>query len=72
MILDTNAIKWLIKQMKEIVGGQSTSPLNSGQNDDLPHLVSLLSYSDECKGRDMPNRIGTAKLKKCVTLQPLS
>lgn len=73
MILGSNAIKWLIPRMKEAVSGQNiTSPVNSAPNDKLPHLASLLSYSDEWEGGAMPNRIGTAKLKRCVTLQPMS
>lgn len=73
MIIGSNAIKWLISQMKVTVSGQHiTSTVNISQDDTFPQLVSLLSCSDECKGGAMPNKIGTAKLKRCVTLQPMS
>lgn len=73
MILGSNAIKWLILQMKKTVSCQNiTSPVTSFQSDSLPKLMSLLSSSDECKGGAVTNKIGTAKLKRCVTLQPMS
>ena len=71
MILGSNLIKWLISQMKETVG-EFTSPVGSTQGDNLPHLMSLLSDMDKCEAGATPNRIGTAKLKRCVTLQPMS
>lgn len=40
MILGSNAIKWLISQMKETISSQN--PVNSAQSDNLPHLLSLL------------------------------
>lgn len=46
--------------------------VNSAQDDNLPHLLSLLSGSDQCESGVMPNKIGTAKLKRSVTLQLLS
>lgn len=73
IILGSNTIKWLISQMKETVSGQNiTSLVNSAQDDNLPHLLSLLSGSDQCESGVMPNKIGTAKLKRSVTLQLLS
>ena len=73
MMLGSNAIKWLISQMEQTVGGQnSNSPVDSSQKDELPQLVSLLSSSIEWEGGVMPNRIGTAKLERSVTLQSLS
>ncbi|KAL3999269.1 calcium/calmodulin-dependent serine protein kinase [Sarotherodon galilaeus] len=63
MILGSNAIKWLISQLRMTVGTQ---------DDAFPHLATLLSYSDDCSGRAMPPSFGTAKLKRRVTLQPLS
>lgn len=70
MILSSNAIKWLISQMKKSVGGQiASSPENNAQNDELPHLLSLLSQSG---GSTVQVRIGTAKLKRSVTLQAMS
>ncbi|XP_076747571.1 uncharacterized protein LOC143421761 [Maylandia zebra] len=63
MILGSNAIKWLISQLKMTVGTQ---------DDAFPHLATLLSYSDDCGGRAMPPSFGTAKLKRRITLQPLS
>lgn len=73
IILGSNAIKWLISQMKETVSGQNiTSAVNSAQDGNLPHLLSLLSGSDQCESGAMPNKIVTAKLKRSVTLLPLS
>lgn len=73
MILGSNAIKWLISQMKETVSGQNITPsMDNAQNGSLPHLLSLLSNSDQCEGGAMPNKMGTAKLKRSVTLQPVS
>lgn len=73
MILGSNAIKWLISQMKKTLSGQDIgSTVNSAQSAELPHLVSLLSFSDEWENGAIPHKIGTAKLKRCVTLRPMS
>lgn len=70
MILGSNAIKWLISQMKKTVSDQNaSSPVNGARNDELPHLISLLSQSESST---VPVRIGTAKLKRSVTLQSMS
>lgn len=53
--------------------GQNITPLvNNAQSESLPHLLSLLSNSEQCEGGAMPKNISTAKLKRSVTLQPLS
>lgn len=72
MILGSNAIKWLISQMKKTVSSQNvTSPVD-GDQDDLLRLASLLSGPDEQNCGAMPTRLGTAKLKRSVTLQPMT
>lgn len=71
MILGSNAIKWLISQMKDTVGSQIiTSPVSSAHANNFPQLISLLSSSDRCGA--MPLKVGTARLKRCVALQPMS
>ncbi|XP_030606074.1 uncharacterized protein LOC115794610 isoform X2 [Archocentrus centrarchus] len=73
MILGSNAIKWLISQLKVTLGAQnSPSTVGGIQSDTLPHLATLLSYSDNCDVHALPPSFGTAKLKRRVTLQPVS
>ncbi|XP_030604464.1 uncharacterized protein LOC115793557 [Archocentrus centrarchus] len=73
MILGSNAIKWLISQLKVTLGAQnSPSTVGGIQSDTLPHLATLLSYSDNCDVHALPPSFGTAKLKRRVTLQPMS
>lgn len=70
MILGSNAVRWLISHMKQTVSDLNTSsPVNGTQNCELPHLISLLSQTES---NTAPVRIGTAKLKRSVTLQPMS
>ncbi|KAL1277158.1 hypothetical protein QQF64_023831 [Cirrhinus molitorella] len=71
LILGSNAIKWLIQKMKEtdVCWRLVWSPANS---DDVEchQFLSLLSNVERWKGEDMPDKVGTAKLKKKLTLQP--
>lgn len=73
MILGSNLIKWLIAQTNDTVEScADMSQQSDAQNDKLPKLLSLLSQSEQCNTKTLPDKIGTAKLKRSVTLQPMS
>ena len=72
MILGNNAIKWLISQVKDTAKVQTVTSSASNAQDNLPQLLSMLSSSNDKEGVTVSHRIGTAKLKRCVNLQPMS
>ena len=72
MILGNNAIKWLISQVKDSAKVQTVTSSTSNAQDKLPQLLSMLSSSNGREGGAVSCRIGTAKLKRCVNLQPMS
>ncbi|XP_037828975.1 uncharacterized protein LOC108247133 isoform X2 [Kryptolebias marmoratus] len=73
MILGSNAIRWLISQIK-VSFDETTDcpPQRDIRKDNLPGLMSLLSDSMSCDPGKKPIKVGTAKLKRSVTLQPLT
>lgn len=73
MILGSNAIRWLISQMKTSLDETTNCSSQRGNHkDNLPCLMSLLSGSISCDPGMKPIKVGTAKLKRSVTLQPLT
>lgn len=72
MILGNNAIKWLISQVEDTAKVQTVTSSASNAQDNLPQLLSVLSSSNDREGGTVSHRIGTAKLKRCVNLQPMS
>ncbi len=71
LILGSNAIKWLIQKMKETDGYWRlvSSPVNS-EDVECHQFLSLLSNVERWKGGDMPDKVGTAKLKEKIILEP--
>lgn len=61
MILGNNVLKWLVAQVKD-----------SDHIKKLPPLLSLLSHADQYNKGTLPDELGSAKLKKSVTLQPMT
>ena len=72
MILGNNAIKWLISQVKDTARVQTVTPSVSDAQDNLPQLLSMLSSSNDREGGAVSHGMSTAKLKRCVNLQPMS
>ncbi|KAG1930484.1 retrotransposable element [Pimephales promelas] len=71
LILGSNAIKWLIQKMKETDGYWRlvSSPVNS-EDVECHQFPSPLSNVERWKGEDMPDKVGTAKLKEKIVLEP--
>lgn len=71
LILGSNAIKWLIQKMKE-TDGYWRLVSNPVSSDDVEchQFLSLLSNVERWKGGDMPDKVGTAKLREKITLEP--
>ncbi|KAG1930477.1 interleukin-1 receptor accessory protein-like 1-A [Pimephales promelas] len=71
LILGGNAIKWLIQKMKETDGYWRlvSSPVNS-EDVECHQFPSPLSNVERWKGEDMPDKVGTAKLKETIVLEP--
>lgn len=73
LIVGTNVLKSLIRQFKSndsywrVVG----TPGSSSQCDDS-HFLRLLSNLERWRGDSIPDKVGTIKLKRAVTLQPMS
>ncbi len=71
LILSSNAIKWLIQKMKETDGYWSLVCSSANSDDVECHkFLSLLSNVERWKGGDMTDKVGTAKLKEKITLEP--
>ncbi len=67
LILGSNAIKWLIQKMKE-TDGYWRLVSSSANSDDVEchQFLPLLSNVEWWKGGDMPDKVGTAKLKEKI------
>lgn len=70
MILGSNAIKTMIQRLSAI--WQLMSEPSSVTEGDSHHLFPLLSNMERWRGNTVPDKIGTLKLQRCVTLQPQS
>ncbi len=71
MILGSNAIKSLLTLLKNTDDYWKliSLPSGNGQNECL-EFISLLSNTQRWRGDHVPEKVGTVKLKHCVTLQP--
>lgn len=71
MILGSNAIKSLLTLLKNTDDYWKliSLPSGNGQNECL-EFISLLSNTQRWIGDQVPEKVGTEKLKHCVTLQP--
>lgn len=73
IILGSNAIKHILTQLKSTDGyWRLVSSSNNGQTDDHCQFLSLLSNIERWRGDDIPDKVGTVKVKSCVTLKPRS
>ncbi len=73
MILGSNAIKSLLTLLKNTDDYWKliSLPSGNGQNECL-EFISLLSNTQRWRGDHVPEKVGTVKLKHCVTLQSQS
>lgn len=73
MILGSNAIKRLMTLLKEKDDYWKLMSMSvHNQNDEHCKFMSLLSNTERWRGESVPEKVGTVKLKKCVTLEPQS
>lgn len=73
LILGSNAIKPLLTLLRTTVGYWKLINMPSGDGmDESFQFLSLLSNTERLKGDTVPDKVGTAKLKGSVTLQPQS
>lgn len=73
LILGTNAIKRLLTQLKETSGyWRLLSTPSHNQSDDCREFLSLFSNTERWRGESVPERVGTVKLQRSVTLEPQS
>lgn len=72
IILGSNAIKHILTQLKSTNGYWRLVSSSNGQTDDHCQFLSLLSNIERCRGDGIPDKVGTVKVKSCVTLKPLS
>ena len=73
MILGSNAIKTIIRLMRKTDGyWRLMSEPSSVSDEDCHHFFSLLSNTERWRGDTVPEKVGTLKLQRCVTLRPQS
>lgn len=73
MILGSNAIKHILTQLKSTDSyWRLVSSPNNGQTDDHCEFLSLLSNTERWRGNCIPDKVGTVKVKSCVTLKAQS
>ncbi|KAK0155302.1 hypothetical protein N1851_002360 [Merluccius polli] len=73
MILGSNAIKTIIRLMRKTDGyWRLMSEPSSVFDEDCHHFFSLLSNTERWRGDTVPDKVGTLKLQRRVTLQPQS
>jgi len=68
VILGSNAIKRLLQLMKGT--DRIMSEPSNATDQDCRRFLSLLSNSKRWRGESVADKVGTVKLKQCVTLQP--
>lgn len=70
-ILGTNAIKTLLMQLRETSGyWRLLSVPSRNQSDECCEFLSLFSNTERWRGESVPERVGTVKLQRSVTLEP--
>lgn len=71
LILGSNVIKHLIRELK--MSGDFWEKMSSSGHCDggEDKLVQLLANVERWRGGDIPEKVGTVKLKRAVTLEPL-
>lgn len=68
LIIGSNLIKHLIRVMKTSKFFETQS---TGCTDDEEQLFSLLANVESLQGSDVPDKVGTLRLKQAVTLEPM-
>lgn len=67
-IVGSNVIKYLRKFLGNMV---KELTFDASNNSDHSRLIQLLSNVERWKGSGVPDKVGTVKLKRSVTLEPL-
>lgn len=71
MILGTNVIKRLLMQVRETDGYWRLMVKSSNNEDDeCSRFLSLFSNTERWRGESIPDKVGTVKLQRSVTLEP--
>ncbi|KAK0136929.1 hypothetical protein N1851_026899 [Merluccius polli] len=71
MILGTNVIKRLLTCLRETSGyWKLMSMPSNNQSDECSQFLSLFSNTERWRGESVPDRVGTVKLMRSVTLEP--
>ena len=71
MILGSNVIKRLLTCLREAGGyWKLTSMPSNNQSDECSQFLSLFSNTQRWRGESVPDRVGTVKLMRSVTLEP--
>lgn len=71
LIVGTNVIKHILRQFKQNEGyWKAVSAPSSGENSESEKFLSLLAGLTRWKGDDPPDKVGTVRCNKAVTLIP--
>ncbi|RXN14312.1 interleukin-1 receptor accessory -like 1-A isoform X3 [Labeo rohita] len=71
MILGTNVIKRLLTQLRETNGyWKLMSKSGNNENDECSLFLSLFSNTERRRVESIPEKVGTVKLQRSVTLEP--
>lgn len=71
LIVGTNAIKRLMAQLRETNDYWRLMSMPShNQNDECLEFLSLFSKTERWRGESVPEKVGTVKLQRSVTLEP--
>lgn len=71
LIMGSNVIKHLIKELKKHGGLMEKMRSNVDTNSEDSNLIQLLANVERWNGTVVPEKVGTVKLKNSVTLEPL-
>ncbi|XP_055717354.1 uncharacterized protein LOC129810649 [Salvelinus fontinalis] len=69
LILGSNVIKHLIRELKTT--GDFWEKMSSSEHNGDDKLFRLLANVERWKGTEVPERVGTVRLKRTVTLEPM-
>lgn len=71
LIVGSNVIKYLISELKQTGNMVEELSFDASNNSDHNKLIQLLSNVERWKGSSVPDKVGTVRLKRSVTLEPL-
>ena len=69
LILGSNVIKHLIRELKTTA--DFCEKMSSSEHNGDDKLFRLLANVERWKGTEVPERVGTVRLKRAVTLEPM-